>query len=288
MLTILWIIFLAVLSSAKIALQSAIAKNELHGTGDRILFNGIIFAAAALCFLPFGISSLTPLSAVYGIFLGLGSICFQLCYVQAMATGPVSLTVMLINFSLLIPTVASVFLFDEPMTLLNFVGILLILISFTVTVRPESGKRINLKWVIFVMLTTFTNGALSILQKYFSHSPDAGHTAGFVLSAYMVAAVGSVVLLFPYMRKSYSGVRPACTRRMLLFGIPAGIVLGVFQQLYTNSIGAISGVLLFPLMNSMIAIISTLFGMVVLRENLTKRQALGCIIGIAAIVIMSL
>lgn len=288
MLTVLWIVFLAILASSKIALQSTVARRELHGIDERILFNGIIFLVAALIFLPSGIGCITPGTSFYGCVIGIASIGFQLFYVLSMSNGPVSLTVMFNNFSMLIPTVASAFLFGEALKLTQMIGIILILLSFAVTVRAEKEARISAKWIVYILLTVIINGSMSLIQKLYTQTPDAALINGFVFMTYFSAVIGSAVILLLTSFRKQRIVKLKCTRRMWLFGLPAGITLGIYHLLYTQSIAAIPGVLLFPTLNGLIIIISSLFSMLFFRERLTRRQILGCLIGITAIVFMSI
>ena len=88
----------------------------------------------------------------------------------AIKVGSLSLTSLAISFSLLIPTVVGIVLYDEPLTAWFFIGLGLLLASL-VLINTKGGEiKITFKWIIFVLLAFIGNGSCSAVQNGYAKS----------------------------------------------------------------------------------------------------------------------
>ena len=87
--------------------------------------------------------------------------------VLAIQNGPLSLTSLIIQYSLIIPTFYGLAFLDEPLEVLLIVGVLLLIVSlfFINKEDSEQEKRITLKWAVFAFLAFVSNGACCTIQK---------------------------------------------------------------------------------------------------------------------------
>ena len=131
------VLILTFLAASKVGLQSNYAKKYLSDNRDTILFNAFIFCVASFIFLP-SVVGASIQTILFSIGFACCTVVFQLTYTKALSLGNVSLTVMLVNLSMLFPVILSTVYFNESLSFLRGVGILLTLISFLFSVNIQT------------------------------------------------------------------------------------------------------------------------------------------------------
>jgi drug/metabolite transporter (DMT)-like permease len=113
-----------------------------------------------------GISTFTVLlAAAYGVVLVLS----QVFLIKAMNLGDTSVSTLFYSSGFLVPIVASVFLYDETISLWQEIGVVLMLLSFVVTVN-KTDKSATLRWFVLILAALLCNGGLGTIQKIFGMS----------------------------------------------------------------------------------------------------------------------
>jgi membrane protein len=285
-MTFLLIFILCVIAALKITLQSMFAKHVACTNTDGILYNGFIFMAAFFMFLPSVRYRISWNTFLFGSFFGGLSVLFQMTYIQALSKGPVSLTVLINNFGMLIPVFVSALVFKEPFTGWRIAGTVLTGISFLFNVEMTGSGGIDKRWLVPVFATFTANGLLSVTQKVYTVVGVANEIGGFVCSAYFAATVLSGLI---YLGLSISGQKKTFRIKPKIIASAAliGIILGLFQALNTYAAGVIDGTLLFPAYNGGVTLLLTIIGVLLFCERLDKRRWIGTGTGIIAIVLMS-
>ena len=160
---------LVVLGCGKVTLQGRVSRGYLVNTSDSVLFNAQLFLVMALVLaiaLPLGGMNLP------GIFLavaaGLGSFLFQTCYALALRCGPVSLSVMIVNFSVLFITAFSVVAYRESVYLTQLIGICFLVLSMILSVKKDNAEKgVSGKWLILIFTAMSATAVATILMKVF-------------------------------------------------------------------------------------------------------------------------
>ena len=102
------------LASLKVTLQSSYSRGRNSSEAQKHLFNVILFGTIGLMFVPTLFDGgIHPYTLIYGFCVGALSVLFQFSYLKAFSTGRVTLTVIVNNFSMLIPMVYSIIAFGE-------------------------------------------------------------------------------------------------------------------------------------------------------------------------------
>lgn len=283
---LLVILILCVLATSKVTLQGAFAKKNVKTFSDGIFFNGLIFCFSALIFLKNAVE-LNAGVVIFGCTFGILTVLFQLCYIKAMSCGNVSLTVLIVNLSMIIPVAVSVFFYNEPMGALRLVGILLTILSLALNVDKKEKSRAFKKWFLLSLSASLANGGLAVCQQVFGKTEWENEPRGFVAWSYITAAVVSAVLYLTVSAKG-NAVTFKIKPSVFGFGLAVGVVLGVFQFINTKAIAGIDGTLLFPVYNGGTLILSSLSGVLFLKDRLTGNQIFSIIFGIIAIVLMNI
>lgn len=282
---------LCLIAAAKITVQSRFAKTGGEKLNDNILFNGFMFLTAAIIFLPFLIKNgASAITLLMGAVMGILSVVFQIFYICAFSKGKMALTVIINNFSMLLPTAVSAAFLNESFGLFKVVGTVLALVSLVLSVSPDSTeenltkKSNNAIWLICTLLVFLSNGFISINQKLYSVFTDKIEVFEFVAAAYLTASFLSAMILTDVNIKNH--VRASADKKTVISSVIVGVMLGVFQCLNTYSASVLPGTVLYPAYNCGVSVLCAAVGAVIFREKLTKKQGIGVAVGIFAIVLL--
>ncbi|MDY3846223.1 MAG: GRP family sugar transporter [Eubacteriales bacterium] len=285
-MNILIIFSLCFLATAKVTLQSRFGKRTLSTKTDGIIFNALVFLTAAILFgadIPNASLAIWLFSGGFAVF----TVIFQLSYTNALSQGNVSLTVMMVNLSMLFPVLTSVIFYHERLTHARIIGIAFIVLSFLLCVDVGDKKTVSRSWLILTVLATLANGSIGITQKVFGASRFHTEKKAFVACSYLLAFIITFTI---YAVSRLKGKETSAHRKAptYLFSISVGIILAIFQLLNTYAISVIDGSFLFPVYSGGSIILSTLVGVLFFKDKLTVKQTISIIIGIIAVIIMNL
>ncbi len=284
---------LVALGTAKTTLQGRISKKYIRNSQDTLIYNAEVFAAIAVVMaVIFKVSIPDKTLICFALAGACTTLIFQSTYSVALSTGPVSLTVLIVNFNVLITTAVSVFAFKDKFYLTQLFGILLLFVSmFLSTAKVEDGKKANAKWLIMTITATVSTGIGALLQKYYGKLPsdvEASDTT-FLFFMYGFASIFGVITI---LMKRYTGKKQKSTmgfnKAVLGVSCIIGLVLGVYQKFYMNALVNIDGTLLFPTYAGLSSLSMTLIGVVMFKDSLSKKQILGVACGVICIVLMNM
>lgn len=257
--------------------------------GGILAFQGAFCLFAALLYAT-GIRSLpsvwTVLSGIsFGVCFFVTLVCSARCY----EIGPMSLTAVLVNASLVLPLIWSVLFFQEQVTVKMVAGIRCVGATFVLSSfgARENRKRSNAKWFLLVTIAFVCNGATAILQKTRQQAEPEGDLFVFPCIAYFTAAV--LLFLAFYLKKDRGPFLPLQRRPLFVLFIltaGAGTFLGncLLQMLCTE----IPAGILYPTVNGGLCVITAMASFVIFREKPTVLKMLSILSGVAGIVILNL
>ena len=224
----LFIVLLSVLASAKVLIQAKSSRKIITGTADSFFFNSCVFLVVALG-AAFGLHGKigSPVTVLLGSAFGIVSVVFQFAYNVAMKNGPVSLTNMSSNASVILPVVFCMAAYGERPSLFGIAGLFCLFLSLVfVFVLPEINKKrpaknyenpdgsnavvdrkidrqrsfeqkgngFSGKWLVFLAVLFISCGALNIIQKIHAHTSYKNEYFGFVYVAYVTASFCSAAV----------------------------------------------------------------------------------------------
>jgi uncharacterized membrane protein len=280
------ILILCVLATTKAMIQSRFAKGMIRGAADAILFNGLIFVTATLTSSASLLGGVDGTTLVAGCINGLACVCFQLAYIEAFRAGPVSITVLIVNSSMLVQILFSWLFYNEEMSVTRIIGIVLICGVLYFAADIVKGDRVRLRWILLSAVAFLMNNVLSLTTKIYTNSFSSTNQSAFVTVSYLSAAVFSVLILVFFQARGENCIGKM-NRKFIGTAAAAGVVLGLFQLTYTYSNRVVEGTLLFPMYNGGSTLLITLASTLIFREKLSKRQIFSLTLGIIAIVLMS-
>ncbi len=273
---------LCLLATSKVTVQGLFAKKNIKSSRDATFFNCLIFSFAALLFLWQAVKASHQIW-FFGMLFGILSVVFQVYYSKALASGNTSVTVLIVNLGMVFSIAVSVLLFEESLSLMRGIGILLVFAAFfTVT----DIKAFNLKGLAPALVAMLANGGLGVVQKLFGKSEWHTESTAFVSCSYIVATVASFLFYLLLARKTESEERNK-KPSIFIYAAAAGLILAVFQLFNTYAISTVDGTFLFPAYSGGCIVFSTLSGVFILKDRLNLKQAIGVGIGVVALVFMN-
>ena len=222
---------------------------------------------------------------IYAILFGISYAAATLFSVMAVAQGPLSLTTLIIAYSLMLPTFYGLIFLKDPITVGFIPGLALLVISLIlINKKSTDSPPITVKWIKSVVLSFLGNGMCSVFQKAQQVKFDGAYKNEFMILALIFVCIilGFFVILKE--RKEIKFFAKAGTHLALFCGIANGIT-NLFVMILS---GLIPVSLMFPLISAGGIIVTYVVSKVFFKENLTKAQFIGFILGIASVVFLSI
>lgn len=237
------------------------------------------------CMMEGGIPNLSYVSQqewfIYALLLGgLFIVMFNILAITSQNNG-LGVAAVASKMSLIIPVIAGIALYQEQLVWLQYTGIILALISVYLTSLKEDSALNKVKnQLLWPLLLFIGSGAIDTLIK-FAQSNYLNPSEGSLFSSmcFITAFCIGIVLLI----RDYLNGNPLTMKSIL-----AGLVLGVpnYFSIYflikTLQTGIASSVI-YPINNVGTVILTTLLGILIFKERISKKNAIGVIIAIIAI-----
>ncbi len=225
---------------------------------------------------------------------GAGFLIEQFTTILAMRRAPLVLcNLCALGGGTVLSSVAGIFFFDEPMELLQWVGVAMFFAAvFLLSPRPQKkqaeGKGSFWSLLLILTVNTVINGLLLIIIKYYSFVENGGNSALFSFFSYVTAAVlFAVCTLCIRMRPAFAQRKGSVFAKPLyLYGGVLGAVCATLCYLLT----ALSATIPVVILNTIPSVISVVgcavVGVVFFKEKITLRWLFGVVCGIACAVLI--
>ena len=214
----------------------------------------------------------------------------------------VSSTMVVSSLSLLLPIIVAAFVWDSTPNLIQIAGIALALVSLLmVAVKPKppavKSKPLTVKpkpdktaaqdvltakdWKPLALLFVFflLCGFSRIAQETFKHESVIDQKPTFLLAAFTIAGIPSLILLIYRLRP------------ILKMELVIGIIMGLSNGLQTfwmlKSLDFIPGYIAFPLSSAGGIFFTTAVATLVLNEKLHKQAYIGIAVSVVALVLLN-
>jgi len=213
-------------------------------------------------------------------------------FFAAIRKGPASLTNTIVGFSMLIPIIFGHFFWYEHITILQVCGIILILIALfffnkkaNENEMPMQTKKASLGWLLTSVLASFTVGCAIIFTRQNSlQFPN--HFKEYLI----ILNFASIIITAPYVvwAVKKKKITLKFDPRFLILMALMGIVQSMYNVFYTIYIGQFDVAYFLPILvvSSMLLVVG--FGRIYFKEKLSKFAYIGIIIGLFAIVFLSI
>lgn len=282
MIYLILVIIIGVISAC---IQNYFCKNLFKNESDNLKFETVVYLVALISTV-FTVKLQRP--SAYCVMLAVINGCLltleNYAILEAMRCGSMSLTSLFSLAALIIPVVVSPFLWHEVLTAAQLSGSLLTVISMAFILDVFSGKNgINKRWLLFAFLAFLAGGSCAICEKYLIASPYADQTNTYAVISFTVVIASTLIL--QKVRKEKALLK--LTKKNLL---PLIFIGGGSAAIFLLTIAALkvlttSGV--YATNNGARLMLVTLCDVFVFKQKLSKSQIAGMVMGLLAIILLS-
>ncbi len=237
---------------------------------------------------PISMTSILESKWVYGA-LGLGFLFITIFNVMALTAQRNGLSVASVasKMSVIIPIIFGIYVYKEGVGIQKVIGIILALVSVYLTsVKPKvTGNASKGLWLPILLF--FGSGVIDTSIKYFetTYVPKNGIPLFSATIFAFAFIMGFVFLIYKSIKKP---------EKFTVKAVIAGSILGVvnyfsiYYLLKALNHESLESSTLFTVNNVAIVMVSTLLGLLIFKESITKKNWLGIALAIISIVLVTL
>ncbi len=223
------------------------------------------------------------IAGVSGAFLAIGSF----CGIKALSGGTIVLNSLFSTAGLLVPCILGVFIFDEPMSVLQVLSIGVLFVSMVLLAKSSSNIFGGLKPVTLICLigSLLSNGMVMFCQKLFGFLQPHGNTMLFSFLTFLVPSVGlSLYILGNKVTAKHAPTPVTFSKKLYIYAAILSFAVFVIQQFVTLLTPKLPSVVLFSLVNGGATVIAAIVGAILYKEKLNVRSTVGMILGLLSLI----
>ena len=224
--------------------------------------------------------------AVYSMLFALGYCTAMVTMLQAIRTGSLSLSALIMQYSLIVPAIYGMTVLGEPVKATLFIGIALLVVSLFLVNFNASEKTVRptLRWAIYIGLTFIGNGMCATVQKVQQVDFDGAYKSEFMLVGLAVTAVILIVLTLIFERRDLA----YNVRHGGLICAGSGFANGGCNFLIMVLEGLMPASIMYPVICAGATLVTMLVAFVIYRERMSRQQIIGIVLGIFAIIALNI
>ena len=209
----------------------------------------------------------------------------------AIMWGPLSITLLINSYSLIIPTLYGLIALDEKFTAVKILGLVLLALSLLLisTVLERKGnpqqRKFSLKWLMALILGFTGNGICSTVQKMQQISFFGQFKSEFMVIALVIVVITLTIAAIINREDLRIDTMP-CVTLAAISGIANGIVNLLVMVL--SAPGGMEASILFPSMSGGGIVLGLLLSIFVYKEKLSALQYLGYAMGTASVILLNI
>lgn len=276
-------------------LRNDFCKKEIAGNADLNAFNAVssLLSAATLAVISLASGSLCAPSAytlILGVVFGIATALCAILHMKALENGPLSYTSVICSCAMVIPALSGLLFFGEDVTTLQYVGIVLMVISFACAVDRQNGETgMSFKWMLLCLGSFLFSGSVGVMQKVHQSSAYKDELGIFLVIAFIASAIFSAALSAYYKKKcgqQITVINGVKVKKFVVVSIVCGIGIALCNQINMYLAGVMDAIIFYPVVNGAGMLLTTAAGLVFWKEKLSKKQWLGLVTGAAAIFLL--
>lgn len=286
-IVIIWIV------NYVIAFFDKISSNEVNSTTKAVKYGATRSILCALCTLAiffiqgdnFYINTQTVLLALsFGVLMAIDLI----NYLFLAKTGMVALmSISNQAASLLIPTIAGIFLFSIPVNPLCWIFVATLLLSAYLLCTSSKDIYVGFshKTVIMLVIRFFVGGLGTLTMQTFGRV-EGGVTSVFLLLAYLVEAV-LLLAVFLFMKRKATE-KAAISKKLAVCAVASAVCTCLAHVSTVIATTYLDPVIMFSCTTVGVTVGTALVGAIFFKEKLTIKSVIGIIGACASVVIINM
>ena len=270
------------------AVQQIVTKaygEKVKGGAHSFSMGTMVFALIFFLLTSGGKLEFTLATLGYSVAFAVANCVTAIFMLLAMNEGPLSLTALILQYSLLIPTLYGLFVLGEPVSLFLLLGITLLVASIIlINFDKKEEKTINLKWAIYVILMFVGNGSSSTIQKIQQTECGGAYKNEFMIVAYVVSIV---ILLFMMLYNE----RKTCIsdlKQGFKYYFIRGLGIGLANFLILVLTNRMDASVMFPVISAGGIVAAFIVSITIYKEKLSLSQYIGVALGVVSLVFLNI
>lgn len=233
-----------------------------------------------------------PLTLLFALLMAVSLAVNTFSGLWALKSGTMVLSSLFGTAGLFVPCIAGVFLFDERISLMQVVGLVIFIVAAyqLIGCSREIYKKFSAKTLVLLLVSMLSNGAVMLAQKMFSFYVEGGNAGAFNFYGFFLSAVLSLAGFLLFRGRAVHQAKAVETHipaKIVLFGLGLSAAVFVISQASTVAAATIPSVVLFPVSDGGGMIICALVSAFVYGEKLTKKSVIGLILGFLSLIIIN-
>ena len=273
----------------------------------RHLYNAVgSLVSAVILFFWGGFGSASVFTLLLGTVFGIVTALQQITTMKAMECGPWSYTSVITSLSTLIPALSGALIWHEELGVLQIVGMAFMVVCLILSVDTSADtdcRKAPLQWLLYCAVAFACAGGIGVMQKWHQTSDFRGELNAFLVIAFFISTVYSVVMIFLSKKEPVeetdaapagadaaktSHRSPRTVALLLLVMVVSGACVAANNKLNLYLSGVMDSAVFFPLVNGGNLILTALSALFLFRERLTGRQWIGIGAGLVAVLLLCL
>lgn len=286
-----FLLFLSVFAETiKNAYTNHFSKRIAQTNADTYLFNAVLGVGAVVFFLFSGnVFHMSAFSFVVAFAFAVVTIFAQVFLTMAMGCGPMSFSVLFTYLgTMIIPTVYAMFLGEYPGVLkwMGF-GFMLVSVALSVDLKQKGEHAMSAKWLLLTVGGFIMWGLVGVCQQIHQSSDHADEINGFLFWSFIMMTV-LLLLFFCVSKKRGSAHNYRVKSKATILVLLSGLANGAINLINLFLAGVMPGIIFFPIVSGGVIILSGVAAIIVFKEWMDKKQAVGVAAGIISVLLLSI
>lgn len=221
----------------------------------------------------------------YAVAFSVGFILFAEFGVKAVGSGPLGITNLLLQYSLILPTAAGVLFWNEKITFGRVAGIVLFLFSLgLLNLRANNGEKPpTWRWGICVTLAFLGNGICAITQKMQQRAFPQQYRCEFMMTAMVFAMLLGIFHLIPMKKDNITAGFRQGIGWVFLYAIGNSAINFLVMMLCVR----MSASIMFPTIAAGGILLNLLIAFIIYREKFSRTQVAAFFFGMISLILLN-
>ena len=242
--------------------------------------------------LPLAISLPTVL---LGLANGIVLTTYNQFLLKSSAAGPYSIVmIFMMSGGLIIPVLWSVIVDGNALNGLQWIAMVLTLVSFLILNMPKKGERVSFRFLWYCTVLGTANGIYAILMNHQQAMTANTENAAMIMLTFGTCSLLSlVILLIPSKGASFAPrteLRRCFTfnKPCLAWGLASALSASVAVNILLWILSKMNVAVVYAFIDGGVLLVSVLISLIFLGEKCTLTKVIGIIVATAAIVMLSI
>lgn len=199
------------------------------------------------------------------------------------------LTTLFSSISILIPNITSIFLFDEKMSIWQWFGMAALIYAAYLLLgcSKEAYNNFSIKSVLFLLGIFVAEGVTMLSSKCYAVYAPGSDVAIYTSIAFGTAFILTGIMGVTDMIKSKVALTTVMNKKLYVCGLVLSAMLFIIMYISTLAASLVPAVILYSLASGGSLILALLTAAICFKEPVTKKNIIGLVISIVALVVIN-